>query len=170
MRQMRCRHEAEAVPSRDEGLVRLQPARRPVREIRDVDHRAEFSAHWDGVWGFRQPFVERAALVDLEVAPADPAKARGIDQRRHGLAHRRKHASHARVEQQRLVVSDEEVIELEVESRHVHTDPIQILGDFVDSRSHDVSLQGQPWSTRRKCHEQRHRYTGNGVRRDPIQR
>jgi hypothetical protein len=39
------------------------------------------------------------------------------------------------------VVSDEEVVELKVEGRHVQTDSIQVRGDSVDSRSHAVSLQ-----------------------------
>src|SRR5262245_18721679 len=139
MRQMRRGNEAEPVPSSPEYLVRLQPARRPVREIADVDHRARFPAHWRGVWGDRQPLVERAAFVDLEVTPTDPAKLLGIDQRRHRLAHRGKHPSHARVKQQRLIVSDEEVVELKVEVRHVQTDSVQVSGDFIDASSHTVS-------------------------------
>ncbi len=141
MRQVRRWHEAEPVPSSLKDLVRLQPARRTIREVGDIDHRAELSAHRGGVRGFRQPFVECAAFVDLEVAPADPAKARGIDQRRNRLAHRRKHPAHARMKQQRLVVSEKEVIELKVEGRHVQADSIQVRGDFVDARSHAVSLQ-----------------------------
>jgi len=44
------------------------------------------------------------------------------------------------VKQQRLVVADEEMIELQVEVRHVHRDSIQVRGDFVDPRTHMASL------------------------------
>jgi hypothetical protein len=158
--EVRRRNEAEPVPSSPEDLVRLEPARRAIREVGDVNHRADLSAHGRGVRGCRQPFVERAAFINLEVAPTDPAEAGGIDQFGDRLAHCRKHPAHARVKQQRLLVFHEEVVELKVEGRHVQTDSIQVGCDFVDSGIHVVLSRALSASTKRKCRDTGRCYTG----------
>jgi hypothetical protein len=76
----------------------------PDRVVLEIDHRADLAAGGRGVRGAREPFVQCAALVDLEVAPADPAKRYGIDETGHRLVQRRKRPPHAGVEQQRLIV------------------------------------------------------------------
>jgi hypothetical protein len=61
------------------------------------------------------------------------------------------------MKQQWFVVSDEEMIELQVEGRHVEADAIQVRGDFVDARAHVVS------SIRiGKCHGTSDRYSTPG--------
>jgi len=65
------------------------------------------------------------------------------------------------VEQQRFVVSDEKVVELEVELRDVDTDSVQVRGNFVDPRGHDASLPRLSARLLRKCHDPRPRYTAS---------
>jgi hypothetical protein len=68
------------------------------------------------------------------MAPADPPQRCRVDQLSDGLLNRRKHPPHSRVKQQRLVVFDEEMIELHVELGMKNGDAIQIRRDFVDFR------------------------------------
>jgi hypothetical protein len=75
----------------------------------------------------------------VKVAPSDPAQVRWVDHSGDRLANERKHAAHAGVEQQRLVVFDEEVVELQVEILDVQRDAIEIRGDFVDAWRHGAS-------------------------------
>jgi hypothetical protein len=60
-----------------------------------------------------EPVVERAALVRFEMAEADPAQPRGIDELRHPVAKVGEHPPVAGVEQDRLRIAHEEVVELE---------------------------------------------------------
>src|SRR5213596_3291718 len=62
----------------------------------------------------RVPAVQRAALVGLEVAEADPTDTRGVDDLGHRVAHHGEHLARPGVEEERLVVTDQELVELEV--------------------------------------------------------
>ena len=114
----------ETVPARFEDLPRLEAARRPIREIRQVDHRAAFAAGRRGLRRHGQPLVERAALVDLEVAPANPAKSGRVDDLRHCIANVGKHATHTRMKEQWLVVFDQEMVELQVDRGDVDANAV----------------------------------------------
>jgi hypothetical protein len=88
------------------GLDRIvfrKPDRRPVGKVFEV-------------------LVEGAALVHLEVAPTDPARRRRINHAGDGVTDLGKHFPHTSVEQQRLIVFDDELVELRVELRHQHRD------------------------------------------------
>ena len=151
VRQMRRGHEAEPVATRLEPLVDAQRTRRAVREVVDVDHRADDADDRGRLGGNRQPLVERAALVHLEVAPADPPQRRRVDHFRQRLAHLREHPAHAGVEEERLLVADQEMIELQIERLGIHADAVEIRGHFVDS-GHDTSsalIARSVW----KCHD-----------------
>ena len=118
--------------ARSQDLARPQRARRTRREILHVDHGADLTAGGLRVGRDGEPFVQRAALVHFEVTPANPAQRGRIDQAGHRLAHLREHPPHAGVEQQRLLVLDEEVVELQVELRSENRDSEDVWGDFVD--------------------------------------
>jgi len=78
----------------------------------------------------REPVVEGAAFVHLEVAPADPPDRRRIQNTRNGVAHIREHTAHPGVEEERLLVANQEVIELQVNLRDVDRDAEQVGGQF----------------------------------------
>jgi hypothetical protein len=87
-----------------------------------------------------EPLVHRAAFVGLDMAEADPAQLFDRDEPPDRLRQRREHAAQPAMEQHRLVGADEEMIEGEAGRRrdvgHVHGQPIDAGGNFVDSGLH----------------------------------
>src|SRR5215510_11210042 len=129
---MRCRHPPEPMAAGIQSLVGRQAARRPDREVLDVDCRSDLAARPLRVRRDREPVVQRAAFVDLEMTPANPPQRGRVDDPGDGIANLGKHLSHAGVKQQRFLVTDEKVVELQIELRDVDGDAKQVLGDFVD--------------------------------------
>jgi hypothetical protein len=76
--------------------------------------------------------VEATDLIGFEMAPGDVAQLAGIDQRGHGVAQGRKHGLEPGVKQQRLRVAHQEVVELQIEVRHMDREPEQVGGDLRD--------------------------------------
>jgi len=74
VRQVRCRNEAEAVAAGLDHLVSGQTTRRAAGEVLDVDERPDLAAGCLRARRNREPVVEGAAFIDLEVTPADPAE------------------------------------------------------------------------------------------------
>jgi len=66
------------------------------------------------------------------VAPADVTQVGRVDQRGDGVAQRPERPAVPRVEQQRPLVADEEVVELHVQRRLVQADPEHVRRDLVD--------------------------------------
>ena len=132
MRQMRGLNEAKPPLARYEHLVALQHARLAVGEIVDVDERTDEAAKRRRRGREREPLVQRAAFVGFEMAEADMADGRGIDQARHGLAQLGEHGAKPRMEQQGLVIADEEVVEAEPQSRCVDADAEHVRRDLGD--------------------------------------
>jgi hypothetical protein len=95
-----------------EHLAVGERTRGPSGELVDAHHRADEAADRGRVQRDRQPLVQRTAFVGLEVAEPDPAQAGRIDQGGNGLAHGGEDGAHAGMEEQRLVVAHEELIEL----------------------------------------------------------
>jgi hypothetical protein len=83
--------------------------------------------------------VERSALVGFKVTPRDVPEFRGINQFGHGFAQVGKHALESGVEEQRLLVAHEEMIELHVKVRNVNGESEKIGSDFIDG-SHGIRL------------------------------
>ena len=82
-----------------------------IRDVVDGDHRRDLAAQGRGLRGDGEELVQRAALVGLEVREADVAEAR---RRQHGLdrlADEREHPARAGVEEQRLLVDDQVLVE-----------------------------------------------------------
>src|SRR5688572_3752273 len=125
-------HPLETVSSGVQDVTGLQCTRRTDREILHVDHRANLATRRLSAWRCREPFVERAAFVHLEVAPANPPERSRIDDPCNGVAYIRKHSPHARVKEQRLIVLDEKMVELQVELGNVNRNPENVWGDLVD--------------------------------------
>jgi hypothetical protein len=81
-----------------------------------------------------KPGIQRAAFVGLEVTEADVPNRRRVDDARYCFAHHREHASQSSVKQERFVIPDEEVIELEVDLGHKNRHSVYIGRYFSDVR------------------------------------
>ena len=89
--------------------------------------------------GHREEVVQRTALVRLEVRERDVTRgARAGSRSRRRLAPREELARSG-VEQERLLVIDEELVEREPAGHHVgrnrRADPVDAVGDLVDARA-----------------------------------
>ena len=134
MRHVGGRAEAVALGPRLKRFAVLQQLRRPSREIHQVDDSGDEPADRLRVRGQREPIVERAPLVGLEVTAVDPTQLAGLDEPQHGFLEVRKHAAQAGVHQQRLVVADEKVVELHADLR-VHDRQAEDVGsDLINAR------------------------------------
>jgi hypothetical protein len=71
-------------------------------------------------------------FVALEMAEADVAYPRGVDDLRDGFLYLGKHPPEAGVKQQGLVVADEEMVELQVDLRRIDGDPKDIGCNLSD--------------------------------------
>ena len=82
----------------------------------------------------REPLVQRAALVRLEVAEGDPAQPFRRNDAAHAIAVEREHLAQAGVEHQRLVSEHEKLIEDKAgrrgDVRHEGREPKDAVGDF----------------------------------------
>src|SRR2546421_2448955 len=78
VRDVWCREETQAMTPGFEHFSIAERARRAVGEIVDHHHCADKAANSLRVWRDFQPLVQRAALVGLEMAEADPAHLRRI--------------------------------------------------------------------------------------------
>jgi hypothetical protein len=94
--------------------------------------------------------VEATDLIGFEMAPGDVAQLAGIDQRGHGVAQGRKHGLEPGVKQQRLRVAHQEVVELQIEVRHMDREPEQVGGDLRDD-NHGSGVNGREAKGQR-CH------------------
>jgi hypothetical protein len=115
-----------------------QTAGRPNRVVVHAYNRADQAAR--GLRRGRQlePLIERAALVRFEVAEGDPTQLRRIQHAADSFAHQGKHGAQARMKQQRFVVPNQEVVELQLKLRHVYANAMHVRGNLVDSRSRRV--------------------------------
>ena len=75
------------------------------------DHGRQLAAQRLRALGDGQPLVQRSALVGLVVREGDPAKRFEREDAGHGGTGRGKQAPRARVEEQRLLVDDQELVE-----------------------------------------------------------
>src|SRR5690606_32703061 len=136
----------------------------------DVVHRhhgRDLAAHGHGLGGGGEEVVERAALVGLEVREGDVAQ---LPERQHPadrLGHERKEPPGAGVEEERLVVGDEVLVEVEVRpagNLHGGVDAVDARGDLVEVGAcggvgdHRALLSGGGWMPG-MCNELRRRYT-----------
>src|SRR4029079_7763457 len=106
VRQVRGGNVPVLVAAGFDHLVLRKAAGRTNGEVLDVDRGAHLAADGLGARSNREPGVQCAALVNLEVTPADPAQSGGVDQRRNRVADLGEHPTHAGMKQQRLVVSN----------------------------------------------------------------
>src|SRR5205085_46109 len=86
MRYVRRLEEAEAVTAGRERLLVGERPRRARREVVHARERADEAAERRRRRRERQPFVQRPALVGLEVAEPDPTDRRRVDERRDRVA------------------------------------------------------------------------------------
>src|SRR5258708_7409927 len=103
VRNMRGRNKSKAKPAGLDDLYARHGSGRTNREIVQVHKRPHKTAHRFGARRLPEPFVERAALITLEMTKADVAELGGIDEGLDGLMEFAKHALVSRVEQQGLV-------------------------------------------------------------------
>src|SRR5215510_16554674 len=131
---MRRRDEAEAMVAGVDHLVGCKATGRASGKILEVHEDTDLAAGRLRPRGDRQPIVEGSTFIHLEMAPTDPANRRRIKDTRNGVPYIREHTAHSGMEEERLLVPDQEVIELEVNLRNVDGDAEQVGGNFVDAR------------------------------------
>src|SRR5262249_50201722 len=109
-----------------------KPEWRTICEVVDVDGSTHLAANRLRARRNGEPLVQRTTLVHLEMTPADPTQRGWIDQRGDRVAHLREHAPHPGVKQERLIVLDQEMIELQVELRRINGNAEQVGCDLVN--------------------------------------
>jgi hypothetical protein len=128
---------ADPVPAQLQDLAVGQRTRGPRGHVVHRDHGGNLAA--DGLGGARsrQELVESPAFVGFDMGEADVAQALDRRDSGYGLAHEREEPPGTRVEQQRLLIQDEVLVECEAAGQRGggRADPVDPLGDLVDPRS-----------------------------------
>ena len=132
VRKVRGAMEPKAVFARAQDILSRHAARGADGEIIHAHELADEGADRLGLGRQLQPLVERADFVGFKVTPGDVAEFRRINQRGHGFPQRREHPLESRVKEQRLLVANEEMVELHVELRDIDGEPKQVRGNFID--------------------------------------
>jgi hypothetical protein len=82
------------------------------------------------VWGDREPFVERAALIGLHVRKGDVPQTLDGNDLRYGLADEREHLARAGMKEQGGIISDEVLVK--GEARHWRIDTVNAVSDLME--------------------------------------
>src|SRR5665811_1797465 len=113
--------------------------RRPPRSTRvrssaasDVYKRQVGAARRLRIPRLLQPVVQGPALVRLEMAESDPAQRRRVHDLSDSVAYAFEHASRTRVVEQRLLVADQELAELQIDLLDVGADAEDVRRDLAD--------------------------------------
>ncbi len=125
----------DRVAAEHELLAVGERARRPVGDIGDGDHRRDPAAQRHRFGRRRQQLVERAALVGLEVRERDVAQSLDRHDRGDRFAHQREHPARTGVEEERLVVDQQVLVEAEalaVGEVDRGVDAVDAVADLVD--------------------------------------
>src|SRR5262245_7274523 len=130
MRHVRGRQKAQPMPAQRDDLAVGEPPRGAVGEIVDRHVATDEATQRLRFRCDAQPLIQGAALVGLEVAESDPAQTRGIDDRTHTRECRLEHLLESRMHQERLVVPDQELVELNPVVGMEGRNPIRVRGDF----------------------------------------
>jgi hypothetical protein len=94
------------------------------------------------VGGGREKVIHRAALVGFQMGKSDPTQFLERDNRPHRVRYFSVHMAKAGMKEERFVAVDQKLIERETRPhRYERGNPINLIGDFVDSRFHDRSSQ-----------------------------
>jgi len=134
------RVEAKPVFPRVDNLLLRDPAGRPDGEIGEVDERRHDRTKRLRLRSRLEPLVQGSTFVRLEMAETQPPDRCGIDDSRDGFPNVRKVALHAGVKEQRLVILDEELIELKLVVVVVVRNAVDVGCDLGDVR-HDSLLR-----------------------------
>jgi hypothetical protein len=134
---------ADAVDAELDHLTIRERTRRSVGEVVERHHAAETAVRDLGSRCGREQLVHGAALIGLDVAEGDPPKP--LDGRDAGdrVADEREHPARSGVEQQRLLVVDEELVEREASGSDVGDEgrePVDAGSDLIGPRVHCVLL------------------------------
>jgi hypothetical protein len=108
----------KAVLACRKSLAIPQPPRRTDRKVVHADQRSEHAANRLGLRRNFEPVIQSTTFIRLEMTEPNVTDLRRIDDSRHSFLDGREHSFQPRVEEQRLVVFDEKVIELELELRY----------------------------------------------------
>ena len=127
------KEEPQAVGPQLQDLTILDPVRRPDGEVIDVVG-AELAVNGFGHRRHLKELVQRPRLVSLEVGPRHPADLSRFDQPGHTGQRLLEQPSVPGVEQQRLLIDDEELVEGQPKPGHEGGDPIDPVGDFINLR------------------------------------
>src|ERR1039458_4524518 len=111
-----------------------------------------------GVRRYGEQFVHGTTLVGFDVTECDPSQAVHRQDSLDGVLHRRKHGAMPRVEQQRFVVVEQELVERESARSDLGnegTQPVDVRGDLVHLGRHHLAPLGR-------------KRLGAGLRRAPV--
>src|SRR5512143_1995318 len=146
--------EAEPILPGVENVLIQKPARRAGREIGDIDECRHDRTKRLCKRGHLEPLIQGTALVRFEMTETDPPDRCGVNDPRHGFPYDREHALHSGMKEQRLLVFDEELVELKLEPGFVGRNAIDIGSDLGDG-GHDPLLKERWRSVRRMMRSDR---------------
>ena len=132
--QVRGVEPGEAPLAGRERLAIGECARRAVRGIGERDRGADEARHRRRARRRRQELVHRSALVRFDVRKTDPSELVDRQDARDRLAHRPEQTSPAGVEEERLVVHDQDLVEREA-ARHLPdrgADAVNAIANLTD--------------------------------------
>ena len=119
-----------------ENLPVGERACRPVPKVVGRHHRGNLPAHRFRTWRHREPLVQRAALVGFEVRESHVAQSLDRHDTPHRLPHQRKQPPRAGMEQQRRVVNDQILVEIELigaaRNGDRRVDAVDAIGDLMN--------------------------------------
>jgi hypothetical protein len=144
---VRRRHEPQPVGAEVEDLAVAERVRRPVGQVAERQHARQTAVDHLGAGGVGQQQVHGPALVGLDVGERDPAQ---IGQGHHpgdGRRHQRVELAHPGVEQERLLVPHQELVEGEAPGSDLGDEggeSVDVGGDLVDRGLHGSGLSSGP--------------------------
>src|ERR1043165_967908 len=134
VRHVRRMEKLEAILSGVQQLAVFHPQCRPDRhEVIDAHELADHTAYSHSLRCKLLPLTQGTAFIRFKMAEPDPLHGCRINQRGHSVSCIHEECKRACMKEQRLVVTYEKLIELQIEVRHEGGNPEQIRRDFGHS-------------------------------------
>ncbi len=124
--------KAESVPARGQNLIATHAAGRPEGEVIHTDDLADEGTEWLRLWCLLKPVIETTDFIRFEMTPGDIAKRSRMNQGGQGIPQFGEYSLQAGMKEQRFIVANKEVIELQIKLWYINAKSKQIGGDFGD--------------------------------------